>query len=284
MKQHAVPENIMDVEFKLFGSLTAKQFGYIVGGGGVGIFFYFLFKSLNSTLLGWIFAILSAVLGLALALIRINDQPFEVWLGNFLSAMFSSQKRVWKKGRKEVQPLKEEAPAVAPTQVVQQPPAAQPATVQEPTARPPETQIPEHPFKDLQAGEGTQEVPLQTPSAPQPQDTQLAGDSVSGDTSYIPGSAQKYMTMSTNQVPNRPLGAQAGTNVPPTPAPPSVSQPPTPSPVTPSSTGASDTQSDDADIIAKDQGQDVPQDQSTQTAAPTQPSVSPQEPQAMPVP
>src|SRR4030042_4760619 len=106
MKQHSVPENIMDVEFKLFGSLTAKQFGYIVAGGLIGLFFFYLFKGFNSMLLAWIFVGLSVILGLSLALIRINEQPFEVWLGNFLGAMFSSQKRVWKKENMMPQALK----------------------------------------------------------------------------------------------------------------------------------------------------------------------------------
>lgn len=100
MERHAVPENIMDVEFKLFGSLTAKQFGYILGGGLLGLLSYYIFKSLGSTFLGWIFGGIGVILGLSLALIRINEQPFEIWLGNFLNAMFSSQKRVWKKEKK----------------------------------------------------------------------------------------------------------------------------------------------------------------------------------------
>ncbi len=152
MKQHAVPENIMDVEFKLFGSLTAKQFGYIIGGGLTGIFLYYFFKSLGVTFLGWLFAILSIILGVSLALVRINDQPFEVWLGNFLSAMFTSQRRVWRKDKKVPKsleskktdkelsqvPVKSTAKAIsAPTVKKQRP---KPAVT---------TAIPSHPFKDV---------------------------------------------------------------------------------------------------------------------------------------
>jgi len=34
-KQHAVPQNIMDVEFKLIGDLTMRQFAYLIIFGGL---------------------------------------------------------------------------------------------------------------------------------------------------------------------------------------------------------------------------------------------------------
>jgi hypothetical protein len=221
MKQHAVPENIMDVEFKLFGSLTAKQFGYIVAGGGVGLFFYYLFKSLNTTFLGWIFAGLSVLLGLSLALIRINDQPFEVWLGNFLSAMFSSQKRVWKKRKKIPQSLSNEpisssgitTSTIQPKQPIQTAPPTQTIqkqSISEPVSGGPA--IPQHPFKNLAEGQpdnDKQKDERLKKEEKVPEMSPIAGQAVQGETAYIPGSSQKYMKVSTNQTPNRPI------NVPP---------------------------------------------------------------------
>ncbi|MBN2016167.1 PrgI family protein [Candidatus Dojkabacteria bacterium] len=230
MKQHAVPENIMDVEFKLFGSLTAKQFGYIIGGGCIALLMYYTFKTLNSTLLGWIFAFLCVILGLSLALIRVNDQPFEVWLGNFLSAMFSSQKRVWKKGKKTPEVLTQQgveqkkeivrAQQSAPLQVATQAQQEKKILPPKPSLQPGPS-IPEHPFKDIQT-ENQQKQVIQAPGKVQaggvaPRgpvvQSQLAGTAVQGDTYYIPGSAQKYIKMSTNQSPNRPLtvSTQSGT-------------------------------------------------------------------------
>ena len=201
MKQHPVPENIMDVEFKLFGSLTAKQFGYIIAGGLCGLFFFYAFKSLGSTFLGWIFAFLCVVLGISLALIRINEQPFEVWMGNFIAAMFSSQKRVWKKEKKVPKALDKKK--VVSTPQVQKMQDIQPAQQADTPVQPkPQTSIPAHPFKDISQKEGVSMQ--QTP--PQPMDNENTNQGV-----FIPGSAQGYVSMSTNQQQNRPLNIPQST-------------------------------------------------------------------------
>lgn len=213
MKQHAVPENIMDVEFKLFGSLTAKQFGYIVAGGIVGLFFYFVFKSFNSMLLSWVFAVLSVILGLSLALIRINEQPFEIWLGNFLEAMFSSQKRVWRKGKK--------TPSTVTRGKIQQvPPTPKPITPQLKKLKgiksvgtvdtqkqkvDKQPSIPSHPFKALDQTQQDvkpikSDIPMETSTI-----GTIAGRGVQGETHYIPGSAQGAIKVSTNQKIHRPV-------------------------------------------------------------------------------
>ncbi len=211
MKQHSVPENIMDVEFKLFGSLTAKQFGYIVAGAGIAIVFYLVFKTLDATFLGWIFAGLSAVLGLSLALIRINDQPFEVWLGNFLFAMFSSQKKVWRKSKK--QPVHLDNKSIV-SQVVRPHQTNQPENVAQQSAGSMNNmisansgqtpRIPRHPFKDLSQGN------VQSQSLANNQNNigqNIASGNINAQVSasYIPGSAQGYVKITSNQTPNRPI-------------------------------------------------------------------------------
>lgn len=224
MKQHAVPENIMDVEFKLFGSLTAKQFGYIIAGGLGGLFLYYTFKGLGSNLLAFMFAFLSVILGISLALIRINDQPFEVWLGNFVAAMFTSQKRVWKKEKKTPAVLSNEKVGVQKStgilpNVVQ--PGArvhsqiqytrQPTTIStsptQQTMQPPQQQnavpaLPQHPFKSM--NQVPSSPPLQSASqSPNPAD--LAGPGTDDVVHYVPGSAQGVVKLSFNQTPNRPI-------------------------------------------------------------------------------
>jgi len=212
MKQHSVPENIMDVEFKLFGSLSAKQFGYIIAGGFIALFFFYFFKALNVLLLGWIFAFLSVILGLSLALIRINEQPFEIWLGNFIAAMFTSQKRVWKKEKKapdslsnkKIEAHKQVMPKLMPRVQIQK-------TVTQSVQKDTSTPMPHHPFKDISKAASDEKKMQQSTVTPtkingselQPQ--QLAGQPVSGQVQFIPGTAQKYMTMTTNQTPNRPV-------------------------------------------------------------------------------
>lgn len=218
MKQHSVPENIMDVEFKLFGSLTAKQFGYILGGGVLALVLFFVFKEMGSMLLAWIFAGLSVILGLSLALIRINDQPFEIWLGNFLAAMFTSQKRIWKKEKKKPEALSTKKPepsfvskTVSPTDVrgvSQMKPGG--VTVQKPQTK--EPSVPQHPFKSLdQQGPQapntvpTQPVPVPTGVPVNPNASTIAGNGTKGDYQFVPGSAQRAVRMASNQQPNRPI-------------------------------------------------------------------------------
>ncbi len=94
MERHPVPQNIMDVEFKLFGSLTVKQFGNLAIGAFAAVITYFLgFPGI----LKWPLIVFFVLLGLSLALLRVNDQPFGRWLGNFIIAMFTNQRKVWKK-------------------------------------------------------------------------------------------------------------------------------------------------------------------------------------------
>jgi hypothetical protein len=94
MERHAVPQNIMEVEFKLFGALTVRQFAYLAGGLLGGLMIYFLpFPGL----LRFALIIISVILGFFLSLVKINGQYSSVWLANFVVAMFTSQERVWKK-------------------------------------------------------------------------------------------------------------------------------------------------------------------------------------------
>lgn len=115
MERHAVPQNIMEVEFKLFGSLTVKQFAYLAGGLMVGLSVYFLPFPIA---LRFVLIVISVVLGLFLSLVKINGQYSSIWLSNFIVAMFTSQERVWKKTgvvpdifKEEVKRTKEEAVA-----------------------------------------------------------------------------------------------------------------------------------------------------------------------------
>lgn len=87
----------MDVEFKLFGSLTVKQFV------GLAMWFFFAFVVYIMGLppiIGYPLIGIFIFLGIAFAFIKVNDQPFSKWLGNFLAAMFSPQRKIWKKSNK----------------------------------------------------------------------------------------------------------------------------------------------------------------------------------------
>ncbi|MEP7103558.1 MAG: carboxypeptidase regulatory-like domain-containing protein [Candidatus Dojkabacteria bacterium] len=90
MEPHPVPQNILDVEFKLFGAFTLKQFGKILVGCliGVGIFLININVFIKIPLV-----IISVFTGILLAIIP----NFGVWLSGFIKALFISPRYVWMK-------------------------------------------------------------------------------------------------------------------------------------------------------------------------------------------
>lgn len=93
MKQHAVPQEIMSVEFNLFGVMNLRQFAYVAGAGGVGYLAYLIMPGI----LKWPLAGICVLFGLGLAFVPINDQPMDKWVTNFLLALKNPSRRVWKK-------------------------------------------------------------------------------------------------------------------------------------------------------------------------------------------
>ncbi len=93
-QQHAVPQNIMSVEFKLIGDLTVRQFTYLAGGivisfliNKLGLPVFFRYPIAGVFLLG----------GIGMAFLPIQDRGLDQWIKNFLVSVFSPQQRVWKK-------------------------------------------------------------------------------------------------------------------------------------------------------------------------------------------
>jgi hypothetical protein len=96
MRQHPIPQNVLDIEFKLFTRFTLKEFAYLalgVGTGGI-----FLYLSIGGDIPGVvgipIFAILSFI-GTFLALVPINDQPADKFFINYFNAINKPTQRVW---------------------------------------------------------------------------------------------------------------------------------------------------------------------------------------------
>src|SRR3989339_2254785 len=89
-KQHAVPQNIMDVEFKLIGDLTMRQFAYIMVCGGLA---YFTSVSIVGVF-KWPVVVLLVLLGLGLAFVPIEERGLDEWIANFFKAIFSPTQRI----------------------------------------------------------------------------------------------------------------------------------------------------------------------------------------------
>lgn len=112
MRQHPIPQNVLDIEFKLFTRFTLKEFAYLALGIGTGgIFLYFSIRGDIPGAVGIpIFAILSGI-GAFLALVPINDQPADKAIINFFTAINKPTQRVWLNQTLKEQRVK---PLVAP--------------------------------------------------------------------------------------------------------------------------------------------------------------------------
>ena len=91
MAQYQVPQFI-EVEDKIFGPLTLKQFIYLAGGGGLCLLFFTVFPLWLTVLLGLPVAAFSA----ALAFYQINGRPLINALEHGFSYFFGTKLYLWK--------------------------------------------------------------------------------------------------------------------------------------------------------------------------------------------
>lgn len=88
-----VPQFI-EIEDKIIGPLTWKQFVYVAGGVGILVILYFTLPLILFVVVGIPFAILSA----SLAFHKVNSRPFSVFLEAFVSYAKNSKLYLWRKG------------------------------------------------------------------------------------------------------------------------------------------------------------------------------------------
>lgn len=114
MQQFQLPQFI-DVEDKLFGPFTIKQFVYVAGGGGL----IYLYLELLPKSIAFVLALPTAALALSLAFRKVNGQPFIKIIQAFINHSFSTKMLLWQKNYsktqiptqvEEIQPEKKEAP------------------------------------------------------------------------------------------------------------------------------------------------------------------------------
>lgn len=92
MQQFTVPQFI-DVEDKIFGPITVRQFIILLVDGLV---LFICYKLADLVLFVILLAIFGGI-GLILAFVKINGQPFHYFILNFLQTMQKSPLRVWQK-------------------------------------------------------------------------------------------------------------------------------------------------------------------------------------------
>ncbi len=94
-----VPQFI-DIEDKVFGPFTFKQFVYLGGGAGI----CFLLLRVLPKLLAIPGIIVVAVLALALAFYRVNNKPFIQLVESFFMYLIGSRLYIWKRKERSAKP------------------------------------------------------------------------------------------------------------------------------------------------------------------------------------
>ncbi len=92
-RQHPVPQNIMDVEFKLIGELTMRQFSYLLV---FGLASYISFSRVPG-LFKVPTAIFFGLLALGLAFVPVGERGLDEWIVNFFKSINSPTQRKWLK-------------------------------------------------------------------------------------------------------------------------------------------------------------------------------------------
>ncbi len=93
-----VPQFI-DVEDKIFGPLTIKQFVYLAGGGGLS-FIIFRFTPL---IISIVLITAVVVFSLIMAFYQVNNRPFIFLAQNAFNYFISNKLYLWKKGDNKIQ-------------------------------------------------------------------------------------------------------------------------------------------------------------------------------------
>lgn len=109
--QYVVPQFI-DVEDKIFGPITARQFVILLAAG---LIIFVAFKFADLALFIFILALVGSF-ALILAFVKINGQSFHYFVLNIIQTMRRPSLRVWNKvyDKSELARIQEEAKVVVP--------------------------------------------------------------------------------------------------------------------------------------------------------------------------
>lgn len=97
MQQYQVPQFI-EIEDKIFGPLTLKQFIYVVGGAGLA---FIIYRFVPFTIIAIPLMIASVALALALAFYKVNNRSFIFAMESAFYYYIGSKLYIWKKKDKK---------------------------------------------------------------------------------------------------------------------------------------------------------------------------------------
>lgn len=94
-RQHPIPQNFMDIEFKIVGDFTVRQFFYLCM---TGMPMYLVYSStfLDGFLKNSVLLVIG-LLGFVLVFVPIDDRSADTWIVNFFKAVYGNNRRVWRK-------------------------------------------------------------------------------------------------------------------------------------------------------------------------------------------
>jgi hypothetical protein len=102
MDQHPIPQDVTGFQFKLIGTMTVKQFGYVASGVVMAVILYYLpLNSAFGILLKVLFVPLFGASGVIIAFVPLEGRPIDVMTTNFVKALFSPNQYIYhRQGRK----------------------------------------------------------------------------------------------------------------------------------------------------------------------------------------
>lgn len=101
--QYQVPQFI-EIEDKIFGPLTLKQFLYTGGGAAIGFIFWTMAPKIIAIVVGGPIV----AFFMAAAFYKVNGRPFLVFIEGAIKYALSSKLYVWKKTQKKIEKKQEE--------------------------------------------------------------------------------------------------------------------------------------------------------------------------------
>ncbi|MGI8420542.1 MAG: PrgI family mobile element protein [Candidatus Levyibacteriota bacterium] len=102
MDQHPIPQDVTGFQFKLIGTMTVKQFGYVAVGVIMAVICYYVIPNTVFWMIAkFVLIPLFGGSGVLIAFVPVDGRPIDVMTSNFAKALFSPNQYVYKReGRK----------------------------------------------------------------------------------------------------------------------------------------------------------------------------------------
>lgn len=98
MEQHPIPQDVTGFQFKLIGTMTVKQFGYVACGVIMAVIVYYSpIQSFFGIILKFILIPLFGSSGVIVAFVPVDGRPIDLMTTNFVKAVFSPNQYVYQR-------------------------------------------------------------------------------------------------------------------------------------------------------------------------------------------